>query len=43
MKAPEIVERLAINPEMKAFVTSGPRKLVLWKMDVLFSPLAPMR
>ncbi|ODN00596.1 hypothetical protein Ocin01_06074 [Orchesella cincta] len=42
MRAPEIVEKITVNKVGKSFMTLGPRKLVLWKMDVLFSPLATM-
>lgn len=42
LKAPEIVEKITINHQGKSFMTLGPRKVVLWKMDVLFSPLTEM-
>lgn len=42
MKAPEIVEKIAVNQKGKGFMAMGPRKLVLWKMDVLFTPHTQM-
>jgi len=43
MKTPEIVEHIAVNKARKAFMALGPRKLTIFKMDVLFFPFAPMR
>lgn len=42
LKAPEIVEWLTINQAGKSFMALGPRKVVLWKMDGLFTPLTAM-
>ncbi|CAG7662430.1 unnamed protein product [Allacma fusca] len=38
MTSPEITERYAINQERKSFMTQGPRKLVIWRMDDIFVP-----
>lgn len=40
--APEIGEKIATNQQRKSFMVLGPRKLVLWKMDVLFTQLKQM-
>jgi len=43
MRSPEVVDFITANEERKSFMTLGARKLVLWKMDVLYSLLTQLR